>query len=739
MDHHQLIEEMPHIEQMPTQERLILARKRRNHQLKQWLQKEKEHERKVGKQKKSNRKGIVFDDSVVLLEAAARNDIDEVRRLLMRGVSPDSCNEDGLTALHQCCIDDNEAMLLLLLEYGANVNAEDSEKWTPLHAAATCGHIKLVRILISRGANLLAVNADGNMPYDICEDEQALDYIESEMAKRGVTQQLIDETRAATERKMLADMRIMAARSESLEQYDSQGATPLHIAAANGYLSVIEFLLDQGVRTDVTDKDDWQPSHAAACWGHIEVLEMLTYAGANLNAKNRNDETPADICEDPEIKERILELQTEQEIKRQAEAKRKVRRSQSNTRTQSVRRTSLRDKGLTARRDAVEEARFRLLAGTSNIDTNDNNVSTSANKSAAVPPSVPNNNNNVDYNSTVSFIKGDTSSIASDIPDNALVLRTADSHRRDPEGKDNDSMLENHVMETKEKTYTTDVNGKVTVHVVVTINGNGTLADLKKQRMQIRNSTNDVNNLGTPLICIFYQGFGDQHVYQSEVLKQQEYSSALEKVINTTLNAAFKILPDPIHYDNVHLGSTVKSPLIGGSADITDITISGQRSLVATSINLNSRTMIAEITLVLQELRITSNYRSLARLLTLPVWGRGNSSVTLKNLNINLLGKANFDIRNGFYLSESTLAYEIEDFKVDINGLYNSKLISKLTSKILSRVSLKIINSELIQDVLNEFIASLLEGILRNVAFANEAVGLEDVPFNDIDNNIVPI
>ncbi|KAJ8944327.1 hypothetical protein NQ318_016134 [Aromia moschata] len=289
-------------------------------------------------------------------------DIKQVRRLLMKGVSPDSCNEDGLTALHQCCIDDNESMLLLLLEYGANVNAEDSEKWTPLHAAATCGHLKLVRILISRGANLLAVNADGNMPYDICEDETALDYIESEMAKRGVTQQLIDETRAATERQMLTDMKKMAASGGNLECYDSQGATPLHIAAANGYISVVEFLLDHGVRTDVKDKDDWQPSHAAACWGHLEVLELLAQAGANLNAKNKHDETPSDICEDPEIKERILELRTEQEIKKQAEAKRKVRRSQSNTRTQSVRRTSLRDKGLTARRDAVEEARLRLQA-----------------------------------------------------------------------------------------------------------------------------------------------------------------------------------------------------------------------------------------------------------------------------------------------------------------------------------------------------------------------------------------
>lgn len=101
-----------------------------------------------------------------------------VRRLLKKGVNPDSTNEDGLTALHQCCIDDNEEMMKLLIEFGANVNAEDSEKWTPLHAAATCGHLHLVKNLIARGANLLAVNADGNMPYDICEDEKTLDCIE---------------------------------------------------------------------------------------------------------------------------------------------------------------------------------------------------------------------------------------------------------------------------------------------------------------------------------------------------------------------------------------------------------------------------------------------------------------------------------------------------------------------------------------------------------------------------------
>lgn len=41
-------------------------------------------------------------------------------------------------------------MVQQLLEAGADVNARDSECWTPLHAAATCGHLRLVELLIAR-------------------------------------------------------------------------------------------------------------------------------------------------------------------------------------------------------------------------------------------------------------------------------------------------------------------------------------------------------------------------------------------------------------------------------------------------------------------------------------------------------------------------------------------------------------------------------------------------------------
>lgn len=111
---------------------------------KEWLKQQARRDRSANNINIKKRRHISFENSVVVLEAAARNDIEEVGRFLEEGVSADVTNCDGLTPLHQCCIDNNADMLRLLLDYGANVNAQDSEKWTPLHAAATCGHLYLV-------------------------------------------------------------------------------------------------------------------------------------------------------------------------------------------------------------------------------------------------------------------------------------------------------------------------------------------------------------------------------------------------------------------------------------------------------------------------------------------------------------------------------------------------------------------------------------------------------------------
>ena len=47
--------------------------------------------------------------------------------------------------LIQACIDENDEMLELLLERGANIEAVDNEGWTPLHAAASAGNVDIAR------------------------------------------------------------------------------------------------------------------------------------------------------------------------------------------------------------------------------------------------------------------------------------------------------------------------------------------------------------------------------------------------------------------------------------------------------------------------------------------------------------------------------------------------------------------------------------------------------------------
>ena len=138
------------------------------------------------------------------------------------------------------------------------------------------------KILVDHGADLLALNADGNMAYDICDDEIALDYIETEMDRVGITQEMIDQTRSHTEHQMLADLQRLVTKNsvlsssttidDILSYKNDDGATPLHIACANGYQTVVDYLLQQRVSIHLRDADGWKPIHAAAFWCQQPIL-----------------------------------------------------------------------------------------------------------------------------------------------------------------------------------------------------------------------------------------------------------------------------------------------------------------------------------------------------------------------------------------------------------------------------------------------------------------------------------
>ncbi|XP_049912301.1 protein phosphatase 1 regulatory subunit 16A [Epinephelus moara] len=362
-EHSELLAEMSTVGRLSATERLKHAQKRRAQQLKAWAQMEKDAargSRAKADKKKARTTKVTFPKAVTLLDAAARNDLEEVRELLNNGVSPDLVNEDGLTALHQCCIDDFVEIVQCLLDAGACVNACDSELWTPLHAAATCGHTGLVQLLIQAGADLLAVNADGNMPYDLCEDEATLELLEMVMAEQGITQDRIDECRGAKEVAMLADIRALVQSGADLNAQDANGTTLLHIASANGYVSVAELLLEHRAQVEVKDSDGWTPLHAASCWGQIQMVELLVAHGASLNAKSVLEETPLDVCMDEEVRAKLMDLKHKHDaiMKSQDRQKGTLQRRASSTgsRGKVVRRVSVNERSSLYRREHHKEA-----------------------------------------------------------------------------------------------------------------------------------------------------------------------------------------------------------------------------------------------------------------------------------------------------------------------------------------------------------------------------------------------
>ena len=67
---------------------------------------------------------------------------------------------------------------------------------------------------------------------------------------------------------------------------ESDGTSVLHVAALNGHLEIVEYLLEQGADRDHPTNGIQTPLHLAALAGQLKVAQCLMTYGADINVKN---------------------------------------------------------------------------------------------------------------------------------------------------------------------------------------------------------------------------------------------------------------------------------------------------------------------------------------------------------------------------------------------------------------------------------------------------------------------
>lgn len=89
-----------------------------------------------------------------------------------------------------------------------------------------------------------------------------------------------------------ARVEILLDRGADIEARNAEGATPLITASRLGNLALVSLLLEQGAQLDATDRNGNTALHEASFHSHTPCVDALLAAGAGTSARNRLGFTP---------------------------------------------------------------------------------------------------------------------------------------------------------------------------------------------------------------------------------------------------------------------------------------------------------------------------------------------------------------------------------------------------------------------------------------------------------------
>lgn len=158
------------------------------------------------------------------------------------------------------------------LAAGASVRAVDGERRTALVRAAYGAHLEVASVLIDAGADVNAQDISRQSAYLIATSEIG-------------------------ERAGLALLQLTLARGGDVASLDSYNGTGLIRAADRGFLSIVELLLETSIDKNHVNRLGWTALLEAIILGrgdaaHVAVVRALVARGADVNLADASGVTP---------------------------------------------------------------------------------------------------------------------------------------------------------------------------------------------------------------------------------------------------------------------------------------------------------------------------------------------------------------------------------------------------------------------------------------------------------------